>query len=326
MQAAALFYEEFLKVGENGAYESSPSYSPGNSAIGFGNEAELHICKNASIDFSLAKELLNNLIRGSELAGVNKGEIEKWKDMLTRMPSYQINTDGAAKESLHPKYTDNYVCKSMSHLYPVFPGNELRDGDTEMLKAFGIAAKKRVQGGNRLMKSQSYARLLNTFVRLSDTDSALDMFNNIVRCNLMDNLVTAENDWRGMGVGCDEPWAPYNIEANLAVTGAVQEMLVQSKTNLIKILPVLPESMKKGRAESIQTRAGAEVTLEWDKRRGYIVVKFKSRRNNMIDVLLPAGCKKYKGPGAERYNAETLTIKNLELPSGKPVVLDIKWS
>ena len=46
----------------------------------------------------------------------------------------------------------------------------------------------------------------------------------------------------------------------------------------------------------------------------------------MIDVLLPAGCKKYKGPNAERYNAETLTIKNLELPSGKPVVLDIKWS
>ena len=329
MQAAALFYEEFLKLSEDGkTYESSPSYSPGNTPSNFiegVSGAKMDICKNASVDFSLAKELLANLIRGSELACANKGEIEKWKDMLTRMPAYQINADGAAKEYLHPRYTDNYACRNMSHLYPLFPGNEFKDGDADMLKAFGTAARKRAQGGLKLMKSQSYARLMNTFIRLSDADSAMDMLNNIVRCCVMDNLVTAENDWRGMGVGCDDAWAPYNIEANLAVTGAVQEMLVQSNPNLIKILPALPESMRKGRAENVQTRTGAEATLEWDKKRGYITLKLKSRRTNMIDIMLPQGCKKYKGPGAERYNPETLTIKNLELPSGKNVLLDIKW-
>ncbi len=329
MQAAALFYEEFLKVSENGLYESSPSYSPGNTPGNFMEgpaAAKMDICKNATVDFSLCKELLRNLIRGSEIAGVNKGEIDKWKDMLTRIPEYQANPDGAAREYLHPKYGDNYVSRTMPHLYPVYPGTEFSGNDTELLKAFGLAAKKRAGAATGVMTGQSLGRLANTFVRLSDTDSAMEMINNIVRSCTMDNLVTAENDWRGMGVGASNPWAPYTIEPNLAVTNALQEMLVQSRPNQIRILPALPENFRKGAAVNIQTMAGAEVNLEWDRKKGTLVIKLKSRRNNMVDLTLPQGSKKFKGPGAENYDPDTLTVRNLELPSGKAVVLEVKWS
>ena len=45
--------------------------------------------------------------------------------MLTRIPPYQINKDGAVREWMHPLFDDNYHHRHQSHLYPVFPGTEV---------------------------------------------------------------------------------------------------------------------------------------------------------------------------------------------------------
>jgi len=325
MKHAVTFYEEFFKVGDNDKYYSSPSYSPDSTPLNLiVNNAEIGVARNATVSFATAKELLKNIIAASEAAGMNKDEIPKWKDMLTRIPAYAVNDEGVLCEYSDPKLTENYTSRTMAHLYPVFPGNEFAEQDCEMLKPALNAAKRKMSASLQTATAPSWARLANTFARLGDAESAMELINNIVRVCAMDNLVTAENDWRGIGLGSQGAWAAYTLEGNMGVTNALQEMFVQSTPKFIKIFPALPEGFQRGSISGLLTRAGAEVDLEWDKKKGSLLLKFKCKRANIVDVKLPDGVRKYEGPSEKEYNPETFLIRNLELPAGKILSFKIK--
>lgn len=66
MKEAALFYEDFLILDENGYYMVMPSNSPENQANGriFEETNKVSVCINATMDFAIIKELLSNLCEG----------------------------------------------------------------------------------------------------------------------------------------------------------------------------------------------------------------------------------------------------------------------
>ncbi|MFI3208663.1 MAG: glycoside hydrolase N-terminal domain-containing protein, partial [Eubacteriales bacterium] len=130
LKEVALFYEDFCVIGEDGNYMTIPSNSPENSPGNFwdgksGMGIVMETTMNATMDFAIAKEVLTNLIEGCEICNVELDQIEKWKMMLTKIPAYEINEDGAVKEWMHEYYKDNYRHRHQSHLYPLFPGNEI---------------------------------------------------------------------------------------------------------------------------------------------------------------------------------------------------------
>ena len=115
---------------------------------GLGTSSETSI--NATMDFALAKEVLNHLIVAEKAAGTSGKQIEHWEEMLKKIPPYQINSDGAVTEWMHPDFDDNYHHRHMSHLYPVFPGREVNaENDPELFKAFLIALEKTVANWNK---------------------------------------------------------------------------------------------------------------------------------------------------------------------------------
>src|SRR5690606_10618271 len=79
---------------------------------------------NSTMDFALLKELLTHLIEGSREAGVYIDEIGKWEATLKRIPDYQQNSEGAIREWMHEKFEDRYNHRHLSHIYPIFPGQE----------------------------------------------------------------------------------------------------------------------------------------------------------------------------------------------------------
>lgn len=95
MREAALFYEDFLVVGEDGFYKFYPSVSPENTPENFmpkGGEPLAHpmpTTVNATADFAIMKELFTNLIDGSLTIGESLQKIEEWKQILERIPPYQ---------------------------------------------------------------------------------------------------------------------------------------------------------------------------------------------------------------------------------------------
>ncbi len=326
MREVALFYENFFKVDNDNRYEISPSYSPDTTPLNYlvGGEP-MKIARNSTVDFAIAKELFTNLVEGSEKAGLYKTDVPKWKDMLTRMPDYQFNADGTVKEYIDKALTDNFACTSTAMFYPVYPGCEIGDFD-DRKKGFMLSAKKHASSSTEVQTASTLTRYANIFARLGEGNTACEIITNVVRSMVMGNLVFASSDWRGMGVGNNDIWSAYTIEPNMAITSAMQEMLVQSTASEIKLLPALPEIFDKGEALGLLTRAGVEISsLAWDSKKGLATVKLKAKKAVKLNVKLPASAKPIKAVAGEKFNAETVTLENMNLPAGKLITLNFKY-
>ena len=325
MKEAATFYEEFFKLVDLKYYESSPSYSPFTTAGNLVGTGEEHaIARNATIDFAVARSLLTNLIEGSKAAGMNKAEVIKWEDMLTKLPPFKINNDGTVSEYIDDKCTDNPKSPSLALFYPVYP--DYRCDDIDVGKAFALTARKKCQTAKNEMTANALARYAQIFARIGDGDSVYEQINALVRGMAMDNLVFANDDWRGMGSGKNGLWAQPVPYVNAIVTGALQECLVQSTPNTVRLLPALFQRIAKGSLSGIQTRAHVEiVSMDWDAGRGTLVAKLKAKRATVIDLELPKTAKPPKKAEAQRFDAERGVLVGLKLPAGKPVSIDVRF-
>ena len=78
--------------------------------------------------------------------------------MITKLPAYAVNDEGAMKEWIHPELHDYYLHRHLSHLYPLFPGFEItRETDPAIFEACRVAVEKRQQIGQDARSGWSLA-------------------------------------------------------------------------------------------------------------------------------------------------------------------------
>ncbi len=321
---SARFYEDFFTVGEDGFFISSPSNSPentpGNYWDGDGMSEKMETTINASMDFSIAGEVFRHLITVIGLLGGDQVEAAHWESLLERIPGYEINEDGAVKEWLHPDFNDNYHHRHFSHIYPVFPGTELiEEDDSGLFGAFVTAAEKRMEEGLGEQSAWSLTHMANTFARMGEGEKALDSLGIFCRTAVVDTLFSMGNDWRNMGTSVDIPWAPFQIDANMGFTSAVQEMLLFSRPGMIKLLPALPDQWSKGSFRNMLCRGGVEVSIEWDLDQRFITGTFLSSSDQNITVKFPGKVENLEGP-EEASSSLGLCYREILLSKGEPVL------
>jgi alpha-L-fucosidase 2 len=307
-------------VGADGYYKSAPSNSPENTPGNYwgGPGTSMGTSMNATMDFAIVKELLTHLIEGSLTAGLYAEAIPGWQAMLERIPPYQLTEDGAVREWMHPYYEENDHHRHESHVYPVFPGTEVtRHNDPVLFGAFIRSIEKRLVIGLKEQTGWSLAHMANNYARMGRGDSALECLDILSRSCVMNNLVTLHNDWRGMGIGVDMAWAPVQLDANMGLTSAIQEMLLFSVPGELHLLPALPTKWAMGKAGPMLARGGIECTLSWDVREGYLDVTLRSvRGSRQTDLLLPEAAVGLAGgpvPSGKRLRQITLSEEPLQL-------------
>lgn len=323
MREVALFYQDFMLVGEDGYWISAPSNSPENSPGNYWRgegQPEMETTINATMDFAIAKETLTHLIEGARLAGMYGEEIPTWEEMLQRIPAYQVNEDGAVKEWMHPFFSDNYHHRHQSHLYPVFPGTEVTpESDPELFRAFVTAVKKRLVIGLKEQSGWGLTYMANNYARMGEGDLAQECLDLLSRSCLLNNFFTIHNDWRNMGITVDLPWAPFQIDANMGWTAAVQEMLLISRPGLIKLLPALPRRWVSGSFRGMQTRCQVTVDLAWDQSEIQAVFTCPTARE--IVVQMPKAVERVTVSAGEPPRVSSGTNFTVRLQAGTPLRL-----
>ncbi len=300
LREVASFYMDFL-VWKGDEWEVNPSVSPENHTSSYRGGEELpdsmQTSINAAMDVAVIREVFSHLIEWGNMyqvahgilpedettiekaaaignmaeshsghtEGISPAEVAEWKRFLVGAPAYRANEFGAPREWLHEDFPDRDLHRHQSHLYPVFPGLELARSDEKTLETYRQGGLRRMTVGLAHQTSWSLTQNANLMARVGDAENALKSLSLITRSTLMENLFTVHNDWRGMGICLDFPVAPFQIDANMGWTAAVQEMLLFSNRGRIDLLPALPEEWREGSIGPLATRAGVEVSLEWNR-------------------------------------------------------------
>ena len=306
----ALFYEDFLTVTDkNGNYIFVPSFSPENNPVNLNPGCMAVI--NATMDISVCREVLTNLVESCELLDIEADNVHKWKAMLTKLPHYLLNPDGTLKEWAWPDLEDRYNHRHISQCYGAWPGDEIDPDRTPLLaKAAVLADRKRVP---ERLAAHSYCQRGLVGARLKD--------NFIVDTQLRQLL---EQGFVGTTLICPhDPYANMRIaDAQGGIPAIMMEMLVYSRPGVIEVLPALPPSLTRGSINGMLLRTFAKLDkLTWNMDSGTVDFTVTSLREQDVTLIARYGIEGIS------TSSGVLTAKpqsgkatcDLHLPEGKPV-------
>ncbi len=315
MKEVAQFYEEFFKLDRMGFYEANPSYSP-MSAEGEKTKG-IYINKDAAIDFCLARQLLSNIIEGANSANMYLDEIEKWKDMLTKIPNLSIQNDGSLKDYAQP--ISDYTTAGVAAMYSAYGSKEVDFlSAEEAIKPYLISARKKLSESGNRQTALTLINLARVFIRLQQRQQAVECLTNAINYCSLNNLALAYCDWRNNGVVGFDVWSSPQLAANMAFAAAIQEMLLYSKAGVIKILPCIPEGWKNIEVEGLNAVGAMTVNISLTEK-NILNVDIKAKKSASFDLYLPDNVKRLKKSNGE-YTLVTdvnVCVKGINLTAGK---------
>ncbi|MFD9049368.1 glycosyl hydrolase family 95 catalytic domain-containing protein [Streptomyces zaomyceticus] len=286
----ASFYEDFLtRTGPDGRLAVVPSYSPENRPRG-GSWGAV----NATMDIAAARHALH---AAAERAPAR--DATRLRALAGRLPAYRVNDEGALAEWAWPGLGDRYDHRHLSHLYPVWPLDEINPYDTP-----GLAdAARRALALRGPENDSAHGHLHHGLVaaRLGDaarTGEALDRV--LTGDYFHDSLMSAHYPARDV----------YNADAAHALPALLVEALVRSTPSRLVLLPAPPARCPRGRLTGVRTRFGARVDLTWAP--GAYRAVLRPDRDAEVDLRSPAGATRLVLRAGER-----LTVGSRAGPAGE---------
>ena len=322
-QDLALFYEDFLtQTDDNGNYIFVPSISPENVTRNTDPQGPALI--NATMDIAVCREVLSILINASEILGADAADVTRWKAMLTRMPPYLVETDGTLKEWAWPTLEEHYTHRHVSHLYGVWPGDDIDpDRTPQLAQAAQIANRRRTfdvlpmaVAGETL---PAYARCHRALVgsRLKD---------NVIVDTQLRQLM--EQGYISTALRCSRE--PYGIpvpDAHGGIPAIVMEMLLYSRPGVIEVLPALPSALAKGAIHGMLARSFARVDrMAWNMDARTVELTLTSFRKQNITLVARQGIEAITAPAgvlAAPLTPDTADC-DLHLPERRAVTIRLK--